>query len=403
MRKILCGCAFALALSVWPALCQMFTQRGAFAIEVSLENSTLPRLAMYRNAITSLEVVGDYAVGGTTANPGLSPYLFAASLSHRELKMMVPLEEAVAGQRAIPGGFGRAADGSLYAGTLPQSSSGTGHLVHVATKGEQLVVSDFGTPLRGEGIFTVVADPKRETIYGLTYPSGKFFSFHVSDSKVTVYDETTPDNAALKELSEHAVAPDEYLSRRLVIDSAGRVYGSCPLGGIFRYDPEDNRIQIRKDALPSVSGHRSLARVDAWAVAPDGTIYGSNGADGELFTLDPRDEKIVNLGKPAMMPRMKGIALGSDGVLYGVTGGRPGYTHVFTYRPSQGFTDFGNPLFPMKAPGIEQGIAWRGFQIDTVAASEDGHYIVMGEDEALSQLMVFLPNSQQHSFTETAE
>jgi hypothetical protein len=43
----------------------------------------------------------------------------------------------------------------------------------------------------------------------------------------------------------------------------------------------------------------------------------------------------------------------------------------------------------MTEPGIEQGIAWRGYRIGTVAASEDGRYIVLGETEALSQLMVF--------------
>jgi hypothetical protein len=128
--------------------------------------------------------------------------------------------------------------------------------------------------------------------------------------------------------------------------------------------------------------------VDAWAIAPDGKMYGSNAADGQLFTLDPESGKIVNLGKPAMMPRMRGIAFAQDGTLYGVTGGERDYVHVFLYRTSDGFTDLGNPVCPMVAPGIEQGIPWRGFQIATVAASEDGRYIVMGEDEALSQLIV---------------
>ena len=43
----------------------------------------------------------------------------------------------------------------------------------------------------------------------------------------------------------------------------------------------------------------------------------------------------------------------------------------------------------MTEPGIEQGIAWCGFQIGTVIASEDGRWIVLGEEETLSQLMVF--------------
>ncbi len=323
-----------------PAATQTFEPPGAFAIEVSLENSPWPRLPMYRNAITSLEIAGDYAIGGTSADAGFSPYLFVASISKRRMEKVFPLDEAVTGQRSIPGGFGRGPDGAFYAGTIPQSENGSGHLIRVMMNGGQLTVRDVGIPAPGEGIFTVIADAKRNMIYGLTYPSGRLFSFHLPDGKVTLYGETAPDNAALKDLSEYVLQPADYLSRRLVIDAAGRVYGSCPLGVLFRFDPASNKIEIRKDAIPSVSGHRALARVDAWAIAPDGIIYGSNAADGQLFTLNPDDGKIVNLGKPAMTPRMKGIAFGDDGVLYGVTGGQPGYTHVFTYQSEQRFHRF---------------------------------------------------------------
>lgn len=386
MRYVLAGiCA---VLSVLPAAAQTFTPAGAFAIEVSLESSPWLRLPMYRNAITSLEVVGDYAVGGTSASAGLTPFLFAASLSNRELETVYPLDEAVKGQRSVPGGFGRGADGSLFAGTLPQGSHASGHLIRVTIKSGHLVVEDLGTPVEGEGIFTVVADAKADTLYGLTYPSGRFFTFHVASRQVKLYNETVPDKDALKDLSGYALTPDQYLSRRLITDAKGRVYGSCPMGGLFRFDPSSEKFEIRRDVIPSVSGHRGLARVDAWAIAPDGKMYGSNAADGELFTLDPDSGKIVNLGKPAMMPRLRGIAFAQDGTLYGVTGGERDYAHVFLYRTSDGFTDLGNPVCPMVAPGIEQGIPWRGFQIATVAASEDGRYIVMGEDEALSQLIV---------------
>jgi hypothetical protein len=87
---------------------------------------------------------------------------------------------------------------------------------------------------------------------------------------------------------------------------------------------------------------------------------------------------------------MKGLAFAADGRLYGIAGGAPGTTHLFSYDPrSGGFLDLGNPRFDMKAPGIEQGIWWRGFQLGTLAASDDGRFIVMGEEEALSQLMIF--------------
>jgi hypothetical protein len=91
-----------------------------------------------------------------------------------------------------------------------------------------------------------------------------------------------------------------------------------------------------------------------------------------------------------MMPRIKGLAFGFDGKLYGVGGATPGNAHLFSYNPAgRSFIDLGNPRFLMKEPGIEQGIFWRGFQIGTVAASEDHRFIVLGEEESLSQLMVF--------------
>jgi len=77
------------------------------------------------------------------------------------------------------------------------------------------------------------------------------------------------------------------------------------------------------------------------------------------------------------------------GKLYGIAGAAPGYAHLFSYDDTDGFVDLGNPEFIMVAPGIEQGINWRGFQLRTIVSSEDGKYIVMGEDESLSQLMVF--------------
>jgi hypothetical protein len=84
------------------------------------------------------------------------------------------------------------------------------------------------------------------------------------------------------------------------------------------------------------------------------------------------------------------LTFAKDGKLYGVAGGAPGYAHLFSYnQKGEGFLDLGNPEFKMVAPGIEQGINWRGFQIGTIVSSEDGKYIVMGEDEDLSQLLIF--------------
>ena len=47
-----------------------FKPKGAFAIEVSLDNTNMKRLPIYRNAISSLSVVGDLIIGGTNASEG---------------------------------------------------------------------------------------------------------------------------------------------------------------------------------------------------------------------------------------------------------------------------------------------------------------------------------------------
>jgi sugar lactone lactonase YvrE len=367
-----------------------FTPPGSFAVEVSLDNSPYPRLPMYRNAITSLEVVGDLAVGGTTAKAGLSPFLFAVSLSQKKLDRMYDLAGAIPGQRAIQSGFGRGPDGALYGGTMPAEAGGSGHLFRARLKGNTFAVEDLGVPVEGQGVFAVAFDPKLETVYGICHPSGKFFAFPVKARSATVYDQAAPTRRELRSAHEFALEPDDVLCRRLVLDRQGRVYGSKPVNKLFRFDPRSKAVEILADELPEVWGRRALGRVDAWTVAPDGALYGGNAGDGQLFRLDPATGKVANLGKPAMMPRMHGLAFAADGKLYGVTGAEPGYAHLFSYDPAgRGFTDLGNPRFTMKEPGIEQGIAWRGFQIGTVAASEDGRYVAMGEDEALSQLMVF--------------
>lgn len=388
MRRDLLVLAVALAAPLL-ARYTFFSPEGSFTVEVSLENAGNMRLPMYRNAITSLEVVGDHAIGGTAADDGLAPFLFAVSLSKRRLETVYPLERLLPGQRSIQSGFGRGADGTLFAGTMPGRQGQSGRLIAVRLRQGALAVEDLGVPVPGEGVFALSCDAKRGALYGISHPSGKFFAFRMGDRHTDVYEATATTRRETGYLGEYAITPEDYLSRRVVIDSRGRVYGSRPGGKLFRFDPATRQMETLPEGLPEVWGRNPLGRVDAWAVAPDGSLYGGNAGDGQLFRLDPETGKVTNLGKPAMMPRLQGLAFDRHGALWGVTGAPPGYTHLFRYTPDRGFIDYGNPNFPMVAPGLEQGIAWRGFHIGAVAASEDGRYIVLGETEALSQLMVF--------------
>lgn len=62
-----------------------FNPKGSFAVEASLENTDELRMPIYQNAMSSLTVSGDFILGGTSAEKGLSPLLFTSSLSQRKL------------------------------------------------------------------------------------------------------------------------------------------------------------------------------------------------------------------------------------------------------------------------------------------------------------------------------
>lgn len=377
-----------------PLLAQytFFTPKEAFAIEVSLPNSAEKRLPMYRNAITSLHVQNDRILVGTTAKEGLSPYLCVASISRRKLVTTKDLQEVVPGQKGIATGFCKGTGNQLYAGTMPHlvDNKGEGHLLQVNIgQGDAIEIKDLGVPVAGEGIFALLGNREGTQLYGISYPSGRFFTYTIETGKVQVFDAVAPTEKELKNLHEYAVGPEVYLCKALIEDNNGLVYGSAAGNRMFAFDPAKKSISFLTTPLPAVWGREVLGQVESWAKSPDGKLYGGNAGDGQLFVLDPDTKRIKNLGKPMMMGRLQALAFGGDGKLYGLAGGAPGYSHLFTYDENAGFVDLGNPEFNMVAPGIEQGILWRGFQLSTLAASADGKYMVIGEDEALSQLMIF--------------
>ncbi|AWO00864.1 hypothetical protein DLD77_03710 [Chitinophaga alhagiae] len=366
-----------------------FEPKESFAIEVSLDNTTLKRLPVYRNAVSALAVSGDHILGGTSAGEGLSPFIFVASLSRRELTHMLDLGKAIPGQRSVAAGFCKG--GSVfYAGTIANNEAG-GHIMRITLGSNgQPVVKDLGIPVPKEGIFSLTANDAGTMLYGISYPKGIFFSYDVARGKVTTFNNLVPSDKDLRQLThEYAMEPEEFLGKALVTDQQGRVYGSLPVNKLFRFDPQTQQFTILDNYLPEVWGRRTLGQVEAWARAADGKLYGGNRGDGQLFELDPATLKMKNLGKPVMMNRLRALSFARDGKLYGIGGGQPGYAHLFSYNTTEGFRDYGNPQFTLVAPGLEQGIAWRGFQIGSMAASADGKYVVMGEDEALSQLLIF--------------
>lgn len=391
MKKLIVG-IFQLCVCQVYAQYEFFSPKEAFAIEVSLDNTSLKRLPIYRNAISSLIVSGDYIVGGTSAGEGSAPFIFTASLSKKEMHSTVDIDKIIPGQRSIRTGFCRGMNKTLYAGTLPgDKEKASGHIIAVTIDaGGTPVVKDLGIPVAGEGIFALTIDTKRNTLYGITLPAGIFFSYSVATKKVKTYRDIAPNAKNLRLYAEYVLDPGDYICKALIVAKNGLVLGSAPVNKMFAFNPATEQFEFFKKEIPDVWGRRSLGQIESWAISAGGKLFAGNAGDGQLLEVDPVNKAIKNIGKPIMMPQLRGLTFAYDGRLFGIAGALPGYAHLFSYEAGgEGFKDYGNPQFTMVAPGIEQGIDWRGFQLGTIASSEDGKYMVMGEDESLSQLLVF--------------
>ncbi|MDD5484173.1 MAG: hypothetical protein PHP98_11090 [Kiritimatiellae bacterium] len=221
-----------------------------------------------------------------------------------------------------------------------------------------------------EGAASLVIDKRRKTIYGLASRNGLFFSY-------------SPASKSLE--AKGRVDPLGEFSPKLFIDGGtGTVYGAAGCGRIFKYEPDTGRVEDTPFALPSLKGREAYNRVDAWTQdGQSGLIYGGT-IDGILFAFDPRAGDIRCLGKPIDQMRVRALAVGNDGRVFGV-GGEPGKCcHLFVYEPERHeLRDLGVLLATMETP-------WYGYEIDCAVTGRDGE-IYFGESDRISNLFIYYP------------
>ena len=169
-----------------------FTPGENFAIEVSLPNTGMKRLPIYRNSISSLIVTGDHIIGGTSANEGLSPFVFVASLRNRQVEEIMDINHIITGQQSILTGFCRGNNNVLFAGTLANKkndgSNGDGHLFRlIIDQDGKINISDLGMIIPGEGILSLTIDAEKKILYGISYPSGLFFKYVIDTKEIKTF------------------------------------------------------------------------------------------------------------------------------------------------------------------------------------------------------------------------
>ena len=174
-----------------------------------------------------------------------------------------------------------------------------------------------------------------------------------------------------------------YVSRAIVCDHRGNVYGSHGEGRIFRYNPKERQLNVLECEFPIMTGSEygliSENSIESLIRGDDGKIYGGTCQDGFLFCFDPQTESVRGLGKPAIQGRIRDLAFWRN-ALYGIVGENLGKTHLFRY-------DSGGP--GLKELGVLQGGGRTGFAVNVCDAMATGpdDSLYIGQSERISALL----------------
>ncbi|MDQ6760332.1 MAG: hypothetical protein M3Z32_10790 [Acidobacteriota bacterium] len=198
---------------------------------------------------------------------------------------------------------------------------------------------DLAIAPQHEGIITMNMDTARKRIYGLTWPTGRFFRFDLEHRDMK-------DLGSVAQDGENGTG-DRYqtICRSLAIDTRdGSVYFTTSPGNIMGYRLQTDALEtvqtdnMRKDYFglydPHSAGHMGYNwRQTAWQPRSN-MVYGVHGNSGYLFRFDPQAGRMEVLDRITSEPSKRtgmfdqfsygylGFKLGPDGeTLHYLTGG----------------------------------------------------------------------------------
>ncbi|HUJ21336.1 MAG TPA: hypothetical protein VLX58_07445 [Bryobacteraceae bacterium] len=288
-----------------------------------------------------------------------------------------------AGDVYIGGSIGVDNNGEGYAGYAG------GHLLKYSrTPGEprpgqakfECPVTDLGVAAAGEGIYALAMDRARDVIYGLTYPTGQFFSYDIAKAAFRIH-----GRVAEHRIPGEKFEKDRLIGRALFVAPNGDVLTSGEDGFLFCFSPGQAVLRRLAITAPTVPGREPYNRVDAWAWDQSGLVYGGT-SDGYLFRLNPETFSIENLGKPLNQYRIRGLVFATNGKLYGVGGDDDEMARLFSYDPVRGVYQ----MLGMTDVNHRPYYSWQAYVMDSMAAGLDGT-IYLGQSERKSKLYLYYP------------
>ncbi len=344
------------------------------------------------SAIRSLAVAPSGAVYGATS--GRRSHLFVLYPRHGYVQPLGYLKGVTSVHRSVV----VAANGDVYiGGSIGVDNNGQGYSGYAGGSllryrpgpndeekpirmDTECSVEDLGIPVAGDGIYTLAIDRGRNVIYGLTYPTGRFFSYSIADGKFAIH-----NGVAERSIPGEKFEKDRNIGRALALDADGNVYGSGDRGAIFRFNRDTRELEWLRLTAPTVAGREPYNRVDSWAEGSKEFLYGGT-SDGYLFRLDPKSLALENLGKPLNQYRIRGLAFARNGKLYGVGGSDDEMARLFSYDPAHG----GYQMLGMVDVNHRPYYSWQAYVIDSVAIGLDGT-LYLGQSERKSKLYLYYP------------
>ncbi len=247
-------------------------------------------------------------------------------------------------------------------------------------------MEDLGMPLANNSIYALTINPKGDEIYGLTYPDGHFFIYNIAAKKFTDLGEVDPNKVYHGPERQWRTLP-----RALICDDSGNVYMSGDKGMLIYYDPGTEKLVNTDIELPGdyyyLQFYQDYTAVEYFARDTGSLIYGGT-TDGYLFSFDPQNKQLNNLGKVRASRRLRCLTIGKDGKVYLMAGERSTTRpcQFYLYDPQSGRFETLGLLIADRSPYYY----WRGQQFDCMTTGLDGT-IYLGESERKSHLFLYIP------------
>lgn len=252
-------------------------------------------------------------------------------------------------------------------------------------------IVDLGIPVPNNSIYAMVLDPEKRVIYGLSYPDAIFFAFDLEKRTTKRYGD----------IMTHKVygGPERQwrsVPRDLFCDSqTGSIYTSGDNGFLLKFNPQSDSLELTWMRLPG-EYWESMKSWDYPIIeqfAKDtisGRVFASTH-DGFLVEINFEEEKVIVLGKPRMMRRMRALKVGTDHKIYMITGEHERFCKLHSYdlTGKDGFREYGN-----FAVDHSPYYSKRSYQFDSMAIGPDGT-VFCGESDRDGKLFLYIPGNDE--------